>query len=86
VPSVPWLVVSPYTGVAVGQELPCADQTKCDRIGHLQVSIDSSKAPPGKQKATITVQALGTNQRQVIEVETYQVSRIAAPGVARGGR
>jgi hypothetical protein len=86
VPSVSWLVVAPYTGVAVGQELPCADQAKCDRIGHLQVAIDSSKAPPGKQKATITVYALGTNQQQVINIETQQVARLSLPGVARGGR
>jgi hypothetical protein len=85
VPSVSWLLVAPYTGVAVGQELPCADQ-KCDRVGHLQVAIDSAKAPPGKQTATITVYALGTNQQQTINIETQQVARLSLPGVARGGR
>jgi hypothetical protein len=81
--SVPWLQVLPYTGVAVGSDLQCTDNTNCDRQGHLQLAIDANKAPPGKQKVTVTVQALGSSQQQTITVDVQQVVRLGAPGISR---
>jgi hypothetical protein len=78
-----WLVVSPYTGVAVGSDLPCEDDVPCDRTGKLQMSIDQSKLPSGHSTATVTVQGLGTDQTQTIKVEAYQAIRMGAPGVTR---
>ncbi len=81
--SADWLVLSPYTGVAVGSNLPCADNVPCDRTGKLQMSIDPSKMPSGSATATVTVQGLGTNETQTIKVEAYQAIRLGVPGVTR---
>ena len=85
VPSASWLQVLPFTGVAVGTDLPCAVPSQCDRTGHLQISIDTTKAPPGHQTATVTIQALGTNQQSVVNVDISQVSRMGVPGVSHYG-
>jgi hypothetical protein len=82
-PSVPWLFITPYTGAAVGTDRPCAPDVPCDRTGQMEITVDANKAPPGRSRATITVQALGTNQQQVINVEVAQVIRIGVPGVTR---
>ncbi len=76
--NVPWLTITPYTGVAVGGELPCNSGNPCDRVGHMQVSVDPSKAPTGRQKATIQVRSLGSNQAQTVDVDVVQVQRITA--------
>ncbi len=76
--SVPWLTISPYTGVAVGGDLPCNPTNPCDRLGHMEVSVDSTKAPAGNQTATIQVKALGSNQVQSVNVNVVQVQRINA--------
>jgi hypothetical protein len=82
-PSEPWLLVAPYAGGAEGSDLPCAPGVSCDRIGHLQVSVDPTRAPPGRQTAAIRIQALGTNQSMVVNVQVTQVVRIGVPGVVR---
>ena len=76
--SVPWLTISPYTGVAVGTDLPCATGNPCDRVGHLDVSVDPAKTPQGRQTATIQIKALGSNQVQTVNVDVVQVQRITA--------
>ena len=81
--SEPWLKVLPYTGVAVGEDLPCEPGAPCERAGRLEISVDASQAPPGKQTASVRVQALGTNQTMIIRVEISQVIRLGVPGVTR---
>jgi hypothetical protein len=81
--SEPWLIVKPYAGGAEGTNLGCAPDVSCDRTGHLEVSVDASRAPPGRVTAAIRIQALGTNQSQVINVEVTQVIRIGIPGITR---
>lgn len=83
VPSVPWLTVTPYTGSAIGSNLKCEKDTPCERPDHLQVSVDSTKAPAGKRTVQVTVQMLGSNETHVIDVEVSQVVRVGVPGVAR---
>lgn len=82
-PSEPWLIVKPYAGAAVGLELPCAPNVSCERSGMLEVSVDPTKAPAGKSTAAIRIQALGTNQAIVINVEVSQVIRVGVPGITR---
>lgn len=82
-PSEPWLIIKPYAGGAEGSNLPCAPSVSCDRTGHLEVSVDPSKAPLGRATAAIRIQALGTNQSQVINVEVSQVIRVGVPGITR---
>jgi hypothetical protein len=81
--SVPWLTLSPYTGVAIGGELPCTPGSACDRVGHMQVSVDASKVPPGRHKAAVLVRHLGGAQTTVVEVEVIEVLRVGVPGVSR---
>ena len=81
--SVPWLRITPYTGVAIGKDLPCARDAPCDRQGHFEVSVDPARAPAGLRNATVTVRALGTNQSVTISVEMSQVIRLGAPGITR---
>jgi hypothetical protein len=57
----------------------------CDRKGHLQLVVDATKAPAGRQTATVTVQQLGSSQSQTITVDVQQVVRLGAPGISRGG-
>jgi hypothetical protein len=57
----------------------------CDRKGHLQLVVDATKAPGGRQTATVTVQQLGSTQSQTITVDVQQVVRLGAPGISRGG-
>jgi hypothetical protein len=83
IPSVPWLNVTPYAGSAVGDNLACEKDAPCDRRDHLQISVDSAKAPPGKRTVQVTVQALGSGQSAVINVEVSQVVRLGVPGVSR---
>ena len=73
----------PYTGVAVGGDRACAPRAPCDRVAHLEVSVDPAKVPPGSQRAAITIQGLGTSETTVIDVEVKQVMRLGAPGVTR---
>ena len=81
--SEPWLELLPYTGVAVGDELPCEPDAPCERAGRLKISVDASLAPLGKHSATIRVQALGTNQARLIRVEISQIIRVGVPGITR---
>jgi hypothetical protein len=82
-PSESWLIVKPYAGGAEGSNLPCAPNVSCDRTGHLEVSVDPTKAPLGRAVASIRIQALGTNQTQIINVEVSQVIRVGVPGITR---
>jgi hypothetical protein len=82
-PSEPWLIVKPYAGAAEGGDLPCAPDVSCDRTGHLEISVDPTKAPLGRATAAVRIQALGTNQTQVINVEVTQVIRVGVPGITR---
>jgi hypothetical protein len=79
----PWIVIKPYAGAAVGTNLPCAPDVSCDRSGKLEVTVDASRAPPGRRTAAIRIQALGTNQSFILTVEVSQVVRIGVPGVTR---
>ena len=81
--SVPWLNITPYTGVAVGGELPCNPGNPCDRVGHMQLSIDASKAPPGRHQVTVLIRALGSSQTAAVNVDVVQVVRLGIPGVNR---
>jgi hypothetical protein len=79
----PWLQIAPYTGVAVGSDLPCEDGTPCERKGKMELSVDTSKLPAGTTSGQIVVQGLGTDQQQVINVTVSQVTRLGAPGIRR---
>jgi hypothetical protein len=81
--SVPWIKVTPYTGSAVGDNLPCDRGAPCDRRGHLEISVDATKAPAGRRTVQVTVMALGSNQTSVIDVEVSQVVRVGVPGISR---
>lgn len=86
VASEPWVILRPYTGVAVGDDLPCESKepgVACVRTGKLEIGIDASKAPPGTRNVAVRLQALGTNQVIIITVEVTQVVRIGAPGVVK---
>ena len=83
VPSVPWLSVTPYTGIAAGPDLRCTPNSPCDKAGHMELTVDSSKAPPGRSTASVTIKALGSNQSTVLNVEVSPVVRIGVPGVAK---
>jgi hypothetical protein len=69
----PWLTVSPYTGVAVGTDLPCAEDVPCDRAGHMELSVDTTQVPEGEVDVQVLVQALGTPQQAVINVHVSPV-------------
>ncbi|HXH23302.1 MAG TPA: hypothetical protein VNN10_14860 [Dehalococcoidia bacterium] len=79
----PWIVLRPYAGAAVGPNLPCAPQAPCDRNGKLEVTVDASRAPPGRRTAAIRIQALGTGQSFIVTVEVSQVIRLGVPGITR---
>ena len=81
--SEPWLTLLPYAGIAVGEDLPCQFDVPCDRAGHLVFSVDSSQMPEGTYTATILVQALGTDQTQVITVTVAPLIRLGVPGIVR---
>ena len=81
IPSASWITLKPYTGVAVGTDMKCESTSPCDRVGHMEVSIDATKIPAGARNATITVQGLGTSQSVVINVQVSQVVRLGAPGI-----
>ncbi len=83
VSSEPWLIVKPYTGAAVGPDLPCANGVPCDRASTLEISVDAARAPPGRRQAAVRVQALGSNQTMIINVDVSQVIRIGVPGITR---
>jgi hypothetical protein len=83
IPSVPWLIVTPYTGAAIGDNLPCEKEAPCERPDHLEISVDAAKAPAGKRTVQVTVQMLGSAQSTVINVQVSQVMRIGVPGVSR---
>ncbi len=81
--SEPWLTLLPYAGIAVGDDLPCEFEAPCDRVGHLIFSVDSSLMPEGVFTATILVQALGTDQTQVITITVARIIRLGVPGILR---
>jgi hypothetical protein len=74
VASVPWATLLPYTGVAVGLEMPCDSDSPCDRFGHIGILVDPSKVPDGETGFQVFVQALGTSQVQIIDVSLLPVS------------
>ncbi|MGE0060379.1 MAG: hypothetical protein AB7T32_20560, partial [Dehalococcoidia bacterium] len=78
-----WLKIAPYTGVAVGAELPCDSGAPCERKGKMELSVDTSKLPAGTTTAQVIVQGLGTDQQQVINVTVKQITRLGAPGIRR---
>ena len=79
----PWLKIAPYTGVAVGANLPCEGDNPCERKGKMEFSVDVTKLPGGSATATVIVQGLGTNQERVINVSVTAVTRVGAPGITR---
>lgn len=79
----PWINLGPYTGVAVGGDLPCAPNVPCDRAGRIDISVDPSRAPPGRRSGAVRIQALGSEQAIVVNVEVSPVVRIGVPGVTR---
>ncbi len=81
--SVPWLTIKPYAGAAVGPELTCTPNSPCNRVSTLEISVDTTKAPPGRRVVSIEIRALGTTQSTTINVEVVQVIRLGAPGVIR---
>lgn len=81
--NVNWLNVLPYTGVAVGENLPCDPGKPCERIGKIELSVDTTKLPAGTRTAQVIVQGLGTDQQMVVNVEVTQVTRLGAPGIRR---
>jgi hypothetical protein len=74
VASVPWATLLPYTGVAVGLEMPCHADAPCDRFGHIGIIVDPSRVPPGETGFQVFVQALGTSQVQIIDVSLLPLS------------
>jgi hypothetical protein len=82
-PSAEWVKVTPYTGVAVGDDLDCARDAPCERKARLEVSVDVSKVPSGRRSATVRVHTLGTNDYVEIKVDATQVRRLGVPGVTR---
>jgi hypothetical protein len=83
VPSVPWLKVTPYTGVAVGDNLSCARDAPCDRVGKMEIRIDVSRLPTGRRTGTVTVHMLGSKDTMEIKVDATQVMRLGVPGVTK---
>jgi hypothetical protein len=75
--------ITPYTGVAVGDNLRCERNVPCDRVGHMEISVDATKLPSGRRTATVTVQVLGSNEKLEIKVDATQVMRLGIPGVTR---
>jgi len=75
--SAPWLKVNPYTGVAVGADLPCniEENVPCDRAGHIALEVDTEKVPEGEVTVQVMVQALGTPHQAVINVHVSPVVR-----------
>ena len=75
--STPWLKVTPYTGVAVGSDLPCDVEANapCDRAGHIALEVDTQKVPEGEVTVQVMVQALGTPHQAVINVYVSPVVR-----------
>ena len=69
VASVPWVTVLPYTGVAVGLNMPCDEGSPCDRFGHIGFLVWPRDIPPGINEFQIVVQALGTGESRVIQVD-----------------
>jgi hypothetical protein len=68
VASVPWVTVLPYTGVAVGLDMPCAEDSPCDRFGHIGFIVWPKDIPPGIDEFQIVVQSLGTGESKVLHV------------------
>jgi hypothetical protein len=68
VASEPWISLNPYTSVAVAFDLGCAEGVPCDRVGHMQVSVDPFSTPQEGAVGHITVRDLGTGHAHVIEV------------------
>jgi hypothetical protein len=68
VASVPWVTVLPYTGVAVGVDMPCDADTSCDRFGHMGFLVWPKDVPPGVDQFQVVVQALGSGESKVINV------------------
>jgi hypothetical protein len=81
--SVPWLKITPYTGIAVGGELPCNPGRPCDRIGHMELSVDPVKAPPGRHQVVVLIRSLGSNQTATVAVDVVQVPRLGPVGLTR---
>jgi len=81
--SEPWVVLKPYTGGAVGADLPCAPDAPCKRAATLEISVDATKAPKGRRTVAVLVRSLATNQSMVIQVEITNVTRLGVPGVVR---
>ena len=82
VASVPWITITPYTGVAVGLDMPCEPDVPCDRFGHMALKVDPRAAPAGPKAAQVFVYALGLPQMSVIDVTVG--TEVAAGTSARG--
>jgi hypothetical protein len=74
VASVPWVTVLPYTGVAVGLDMPCGEDSPCDRFGHLGFIVWPQDVPPGIDEFQIVVQSLGTGESKVIHVDLHPLT------------
>jgi hypothetical protein len=60
--------VLPYTGVAVGLDMPCAEDSPCDRFGHIGFIVWPKDIPPGIDEFQIVVQSLGSGESKVLHV------------------
>jgi hypothetical protein len=79
---VPWLNLMPYTGVAVGLDYECSPDVACDRAGHLALAVDPNLLPEGVTEAHVLIQALGTDQSQLVTVQFQRVDALNVSGVA----
>jgi hypothetical protein len=74
--SASWLKVTPYTGVAVGLNLPCNPGVPCDRAGHIAITVDPKKAPPGATDLQLVIQGLGLPLNEIVTVHVNQVDSL----------
>ncbi len=71
-----WLKVTPYTGVAVGLDMPCTPGAPCDRAGHVKISVDPQLVPPGTSSVQVVIQGLGLPINQIVNLTVKQVDSL----------
>ena len=71
-----WLKITPYTGVAVGLDMPCTPGAPCDRAGHIKITVDPKLAPPGTTSIPIVIQGLGLPMNQTVTLTVRQVDSL----------
>lgn len=78
-----WLGLSPPAGVALANDVYCADADDCERDGALTLTVNPAGLTSGSRRASVRVYSPQTNESQTITVTIASTEHTGVPGIVK---